>query len=235
LLAALARGGLMFIPIIWLQGIWLPEHGYSFSQTPLWAGIYMLPLTAGFLIAGPVSGMLADRYGARPFATAGLLVAGLTFASLEVLPVDFPFWGFAAVLLVSELGMGMFGAPNLMGIMNSLPADQRGVGAGMTMTVTSSAQVLSIGVFFTLMILGLASSLPAALYHGLTAQGVGVRTAARVSHLPPWAVCSPPSWATTPCSTCSGPHSATYRSTPPPTSPAARSSPGSSRPRSAKG
>ncbi len=185
LLAALARGGLMFILIIWLQGIWLPEHGYSFSQTPLWAGIYMLPLTAGLLVAGPVSGMLADRYGARPFATAGLLIAGLTFAMLEVLPVDFPFWAFAAVLLMTGFGMGMFSAPNLMGIMNSLPADQRGVGAGMTMTFTSSAQVLSIGVFFTLMILGLASSLPAALYHGLTAQGVGVRTAARVSHLPP--------------------------------------------------
>ena len=110
LLAALARGGLMFILIIWLQGIWLPEHGYSFSQTPLWAGIYMLPLTAGLLVAGPVSGMLADHYGARPFATAGLLVAGLTFAMLEVLPVDFPFWGFAAVLLMTGFGMGMFAA-----------------------------------------------------------------------------------------------------------------------------
>ncbi|MHB2028436.1 MAG: MFS transporter [Acidimicrobiales bacterium] len=185
LLAALARGGMMFILIIWLQGIWLPLHGYSFAQTPLWAGIYMIPLTVGMLIAGPVSGKLADRYGARPFATAGLFIAGLTFAMLEVLPVDFPYWGFGVVLLVSGIGMGMFGAPNLMGIMNSLPADQRGAGAGMAMTFMSSAQVLSIGVFFTLMILGLASGLPAALYHGLTAQGVAATTATTVSHLPP--------------------------------------------------
>ena len=185
LLAALSRGGMMFIIIIWLQGIWLPQHGYAFSVTPLWAGIYMLPLTAGFLLAGPTSGVLADRYGARPFATGGLLLAAVSFALLQVLPVDFSYLGFGAVLFLSGLGMGMFGAPNQTGIMNSLPPEQRGAGAGMTMTFMSSAQVLSIGIFFTLMILGLASSLPGALLHGLTAQGVSARVASRVSHLPP--------------------------------------------------
>jgi MFS family permease len=184
-LASLSRGGLMFMLIIWLQGIWLPLHGYSFSQTPLWAGIYMIPLTVGFLLAGPVSGVLADRYGARPFATGGLLIVSLSFILLLLLPVDFSYWGFAALIFMNSVGMGMFIAPNQTGIMNSLPASQRGAGAGMSGTFNSSAQVLSIGIFFTLMILGLASTLPAALFHGLTAQGVDTATALRVSHLPP--------------------------------------------------
>jgi MFS family permease len=184
-LASLSRGGLMFMLIIWLQGIWLPLHGYSFAQTPLWAGIYMIPLTVGFLIAGPVSGILADRFGARPFATGGLLVVAVSFVLLLLLPVDFSYWGFAGLIFLNSIGMGMFIAPNQAGIMNSLPASQRGAGAGMSGTFNASAQVLSIGIFFTLMILGLAATLPGALYHGLIAQGVGPATALRVSHLPP--------------------------------------------------
>ena len=175
----------MFMLIIWLQGIWLPLHGYSFSQTPLWAGIYMIPLTIGFLVSGPLSGVLADRYGARPFATGGLLVVALTFVLLLLLPVDFSYSGFAVLIFFNSVGMGMFIAPNQTGIMNSLPADQRGAGAGMAGTFNSSAQVLSIGIFFTLMILGLAASLPSTLFHGLVAQGVSHATALRVSHLPP--------------------------------------------------
>jgi MFS family permease len=184
-LASLARGGLMFLLIIWLQGIWLPLHGYSFNQTPLWAGIYMLPLTVGFLAAGPVSGALSDRFGARPFATGGLLVASLSFILLMALPINFPYPAFAALILLNGLGMGAFAAPNQTGIMNSLPANQRGSGSGMSATFNSSAQVLSIGIFFSLMILGLAASLPHALYSGLTAQGVSAGAASRVSHLPP--------------------------------------------------
>jgi MFS family permease len=184
-LASLSRGGLMFMLIIWLQGIWLPLHGYSFSQTPLWAGIYMIPLTVGFLVSGPLSGVLADRYGARPFATGGLLLVALSFILLLMLPVNFSYTGFAVLIFFNSVGMGMFIAPNQTGIMNSLPANQRGAGAGMAGTFNSSAQVLSIGIFFTLMILGLAASLPSTLYHGLLAQGVGHATALRVSHLPP--------------------------------------------------
>jgi MFS family permease len=171
--------------IIWLQGIWLPEHGYSFSQTPLWAGIYMIPLTVGFLAAGPLSGILADRFGARPFATGGLLIVALSFVLLQALPVDFSYWSFAGLIFLNSIGMGMFISPNQTGVMNSLPANQRGAGGGMSGTFNASSQVLSIGIFFTLMILGLAATLPSALYHGLVAQGVGTSTALRVSHLPP--------------------------------------------------
>ena len=184
-MASLSRGGLMFMLIIWLQGIWLPLHGYSFAQTPLWAGIYMIPLTVGFLLAGPVSGVLADRYGARPFATGGLVLVAFTFIALVMLPVNFSYGGFAALIFLNSIGMGMFIAPNQTGIMNSLPASQRGAGAGMAGTFNASAQVLSIGIFFSLMILGLAATLPASLYHGLTAQGVSPQVATRVSHLPP--------------------------------------------------
>jgi MFS family permease len=185
LLAGLGRGGLMFILIIWLQGIYLPIHGYSFSQTPLWAGIAMLPLTIGFLVAGPVSGWLSDRFGARPFATGGMVVAAASFAALQLLPVDFVYWQFAGILLLNGIGMGLFASPNRAGIMNSLPPERRGVGGGMSATFQNSAMVLSIGIFFTLIILGLASSLPATLSHGLVAQGVPPADAARVAALPP--------------------------------------------------
>jgi MFS family permease len=185
LLAGLGRGGLMFILIIWLQGIWLPRHGYSFETTPLWAGIYMLPLTVGFLVAGPISGWLSDRFGARAFATGGMLVAAVSFGWLLVLPVDFSYWPFALALLLNGIGMGLFASPNRAGIMNSLPPHQRGVGAGMSATFQNSATVLSIGIFFTLMITGLAASLPEALRSGLTAQGVPSHAAATVAALPP--------------------------------------------------
>ena len=185
LLASLGRGGLMFILIIWLQGIYLPIHGYGFSQTPLWAGIAMLPLTVGFLIAGPLSGWLSDRFGARPFSTGGMVVAALSFLLLMLLPVNFAYWEFAGILLLNGIGMGLFASPNRAGIMNSLPPGQRGVGAGMSATFQNSATVLSIGIFFSLIILGLAGTLPAALTHGLVAQGLPHAAAARVGALPP--------------------------------------------------
>jgi MFS family permease len=185
LLASLGRGGLMFILIIWLQGIYLPLHGYNFSDTPLWAGIAMLPLTAGFLIAGPLSGFLSDRFGARPFSTGGMIVAAASFLLLQLLPVNFTYWQFAVILLVNGIGMGLFASPNRAGIMNSLPPEQRGVGAGMSATFQNSAMVLSIGIFFTLIILGLAGSLPTTLSHGLVAQGLSHHDAARVAALPP--------------------------------------------------
>jgi MFS family permease len=185
LLASIGRGGLMFILIIWLQGIWLPLHGYDFSRTPLWAGIYMLPLTAGFMLAGPVSGVLSDHFGSRPFASGGMLAAALSFALLELLPIDFSFWAFALLLLFNGLAMGAFASPNRAGVMNSLPPQHRGVGSGMNSTFQNAAQVLSIGIFFTLMIVGLSSSLPGALYHGLVAQHVPSAVAERAAHLPP--------------------------------------------------
>ncbi len=184
-LAAIARGGLMFMLIIWLQGIWLPLHGYNFTNTPLWAGIYMLPLTLGMLISGPSSGWLSDRYGARGFATAGMLGAAFSFALLMLMPIDFSYPVFAAVLALNGISMGLFASPNRAAVMNSLPAGDRGAGGGMNQTFQNSAQVLSVGIFFTLMIAGLAATLPATLTGGLVAHGVLAHTAQSVAGLPP--------------------------------------------------
>ena len=188
LLSSLGRGGLMFILIIWLQGIWLPQHGYSFASTPLWAGIYMLPLTVGFLIVGPVSGWLSDRFGARSFATGGMIIAAGSFGWLALLPVNFSYREFALVLLLNGMGMGLFASPNRASIMNSLPPNRRGVGAGMSTTFQNAAMVLSIGIFFSLMVSGLARSLPQTMSAGLIAQGVPAADAMQVAALPPVAV-----------------------------------------------
>jgi MFS family permease len=187
-LAAVSRGGLMFMLIIWLQGIWLPLHGYGFTETPLWAGIYMLPLTIGLLLAGPTSGYLSDRFGARPFATGGMIAAAISFALLMALPIDFAYPVFAAILLLQGISMGMFASPNRAAVMNSLPAADRGAGGGMNQTFQNSAQVLSVGIFFTLLIIGLSSSLPSALSSGLEAHGVSHGVAHHAGQTPPISV-----------------------------------------------
>ena len=185
LLASMSRGGLQFMLIIWLQGIWLPLHGYSFERTPLWAGIYLLPLTVAFLVAGPLSGFLSDRVGARAFATGGLVLVAASFVGLMLLPTDFNYWAFAGLLVLNGIGSGLFSAPNTTAIMNSVPADQRGAASGMRATFFNSGTSLSIGVFFTLMIIGLAATLPAALTAGLAAHGVPQATALAIGHQPP--------------------------------------------------
>ena len=184
-LAALSRGGLMFMLVIWLQGIWLPLHGYDFARTPLWAGIAMLPLTFGFLVSGPLTGILSDRYGARPFATGGMLGAAVSFGLLELLPVDFPYWVFGLLLFFTGLTMAAFGSPNRAGVMNSLPAEHRGAGSGMNTTFQNSAQVFSIGIFFTLMIVGLSQTLSHSLFTGLVDHGVPAAVARHAASLPP--------------------------------------------------
>jgi len=185
LLASVARGGLQFMLIIWLQGIWLPLHGYDYADAPLWAGIFLLPMTAGFLIAGPLSGILSDRFGVRWFTTGGLLLFGASFVGLLLLPVDFPYWAFALLVTANGMGSGMFSAPNTSAIMSSVPAAYRGAASGMRATFQNSGTSLSIGVFFSLMIIGLASSLPHTLNAGLQAQGVPGPVAANVATLPP--------------------------------------------------
>jgi MFS family permease len=185
LLSSIANGGLQFMLIMWLQGIWLPLHGYDFKDTPLWAGIYMLPLTVGFLVAGPISGHLSDRHGARPFATAGMLLASLSFVLFMVLPANFAYPWFAAVLLLNGLAFGMFAAPNTAAIMNSVPARNRGVASGMRATMQAVGLPLSIGIFFSLMVVGLSASVPHTMFAGLTSHQVPANVATDLSHLPP--------------------------------------------------
>jgi len=185
LMASVGRGGLQFMLIIWLQGIWLPLHGYDFESTPLWAGIYLLPLTLGFLVAGPISGFLSDRFGARWFATGGLLLVAATFIALLLIPVNFPYWLFAVLVALNGVGSGLFSSPNTAAIMSSVPANQRGSASGMRGTFFNAGSALSIGVFFSLMIAGLANTLPNTLSSGLQAQGVSADVAGQVAGLPP--------------------------------------------------
>lgn len=185
LLASVGRGGLQFMLIIWLQGIWLPLHGYSYESTPLWAGIYLLPLTVGFLVSGPIAGTLSDRFGARWLATGGLLLVGLTFIALLLIPVNFAYWMFALITFLNGIGSGMFAAPNRTAIMNSVPANARGAASGMTGTFQNAGNSLSIGIFFSLMIAGLANTLPNAMRAGLTAHGVSETVANHVAATPP--------------------------------------------------
>jgi MFS family permease len=185
LMLALGRGGMQFLLIIWLQGIWLPLHGYSFSRTPLWAGIYLVPLTIGFLLSAPLSGILSDRYGAKAFTTGGALLTGVTFFLLLFLPVNFSYSMFALIIALNGFGSGLFASPNRAEMMNAVPADQRGAAGGMIATFMNTAFVLSIGVFFSLMVAGLSSKLPGTLSSGLTAQGIPAAAAHTIAHLPP--------------------------------------------------
>jgi MFS family permease len=185
LMLAMGRGGMQFMLIIWLQGIWLPLHGYSYSQTPLWAGIYLVPLTVGFLVSAPLSGILSDKFGAKAFTVGGALITGAAFLLLLFVPVDFTYWEFALVIALNGFGSGLFVSPNWAEMMNAVPSDRRGAAGGMIATFQNSAFVLSIGIFFTLMVVGLSSKLPTAMTSGLVAQGIPAATAAPISHLPP--------------------------------------------------
>jgi len=185
LMLAMGRGGMQFMLIIWLQGIWLPLHGYSYSQTPLWAGIYLVPLTIGFLISAPLSGVLSDKFGPKAFTVGGALLTAVTFLVLIFVPVNFTYWQFAVIIAFNGFGSGLFASPNWAEMMNSVPVDRRGAAGGMIATFQNSAFVLSIGIFFSLMVAGLAAKLPSAMFSGLTSQGIPAASATPISHLPP--------------------------------------------------
>src|SRR5450756_2499842 len=185
LMLSMSRGGMQFMLIIWLQGIWLPLHGYSYSQTPLWAGIYLVPLTVGFLLSAPLSGVLSDRMGAKAFTVGGALLTGVTFFVLIFVPVNFSYWEFALVIALNGFGSGLFASPNRAELMNSVPASERGAAGGMIATFMNSASVLSIGIFFSLMVAGLSGKLPSTMFSGLTAQGIPASAATTIASLPP--------------------------------------------------
>ena len=184
-LIAVARGGLQFMLIIWLQGIWLPLHGYNYSDTPLWAGIYLVPLTIGFLVSGPVSGRLSDKWGQRSFACAGLLLMAATFGGMLALPTNFSYPVFALLIFLNGVGGGLFSAPNTSMIMNSVGPELRGAASGMRATFMNAGSLFSIGVFFSLMVVGLASALPNTIITQLTAQHVPAAVAHQVAAIPP--------------------------------------------------
>jgi len=186
-LSALGRGGLQFMLIIWLQGIWLPLHGYSFEEMPLWAGIYMTPLLIGFILMGPISGYLSDRFGARLFSTLGMLVQAVGFIGLTFLPANFNYPVFAVLLFILGCGSGLFASPNTSAVMSSVPPERRGVASGMRATFQNGASLVSIGLFFSIVTAGLVATMPSTFFNGLTKYGVPADAATQIAHLPPTA------------------------------------------------
>lgn len=184
LLNALGRGGMMFMLILLLQGIWLPLNGYSYESTPFWAGIYMLPLTVGVIIMGPISGWMSDKYGPRWIATGGMVINTVAFLLLAALPYNFDYIYFAFALLLMGIGSGMFGSPNSASIMNSVPANERGVASGMMTTVMNTAFTASMAMFFTILIVGITQRYPDAVTASLTAIGA-VKLAPLLNSIPP--------------------------------------------------
>jgi MFS family permease len=172
-LGSLARGGMMLLLVLWFQGIWLPLHGYSFAETPFWAGVLMMPMIAGFLVAGPLSGWLSDTRGPKLLATTGMVIASATFFGLALLPTNFSYWQMGLLLFIQGCGMGMFAAPNAAAVMNSVPPENRGVASGMLATLQNTGQQVSLAIFFTIVILGLASGLGNSVNTALGAAHVG--------------------------------------------------------------
>ncbi len=186
LMGALGRGGMMFMLILLLQGIWLPLHGYSYESTPFWAGIYMLPLTAGIIIMGPLSGILSDKYGPRWIATGGMIIVTISFLLLAALPYNFNYIEFGLALLLMGIGGGMFGSPNSASIMNSVPPEDRGVASGMMYTIMNTAMTASMAIFFTIVIVGITQRFPDAMTSSLASIGA-VNLAPVLSNIPPTA------------------------------------------------
>ena len=186
LTSSLARGGVMIVLIILLQGIWLPLHGYSYAVTPFWAGIYMVPMTAGFIVMGPLAGALSDKHGARVLSTLGMIVVAVAFLGLTFLGYDFNYIPFAIALFVMGIGNGLFAAPNTTSIMNSVPAHLRGVASGMRSTMQNAGMTASMGIFFTSVLFGLSKGLPTTLYPRLISAGIANSIASTLSvHFPP--------------------------------------------------
>jgi MFS family permease len=183
-LGAMARGGVMIMLIILLQGIWLPLHGYSYESTPFWAGIFMIPMSIGFVLAGPVSGWLSDKHGARLLATMGMFVTGVTFIAFAFLQADFAYLTFGSVLFIMGVGNGLFASPNTASIMNSVPPEHRGAASGMRATLQNCGQTMSLAIFFTIIIVSLSNSLPGALASAVTSAGAPSQLAQVFSSTP---------------------------------------------------
>ncbi|WP_220211445.1 MFS transporter [Reticulibacter mediterranei] len=185
-LASLTRGGLQFLLIIWLQGIWLPLHGYTYKVIPLWAGIYMCPLLVGFVLA-PFGGYLFNRSRMHLSATVGALIQMVSFLLLTVLPIYANTIWLVILILLLGLGQGMFNLPNVLLIMNSVPRERFGAASVMRATFQDLGFLISIGGFFGIITAGLAAGLPSTLFNELTQAGVPTAVAQNSSHLPPLA------------------------------------------------
>ncbi len=185
LLSSLGRGAVMFLVIIWLQGIYLPLHGFSYTQTPFWAGIYMLPLLLGMVIFGPIGGALTDKYGARIFATSGMIITSIGLFLLTLLPYNFNVVPFELIMFLIGVGGGLFAAPNTTAIMNAVASKDRASANGMRMTINNVSATISMAIFFSITITVFSQKLPSAMISSSLAIGVPYQLAKILSAIPP--------------------------------------------------
>lgn len=184
MLASLARQGITFMLILWLQAIWLPLHGYSWSSVPFWAGVYMIPNLAGFAIFGPVSGYLSDRYGSKWFTVLGLSISTISFALLAILPYDFNYAEFVIIIFLMGAGMGLFTSPNTADIMAAVPPDKRGVASGIRATLMNVASTASLALYFTIVLTGMVVMYPVYATKELNALGLPSSVVNFIASLP---------------------------------------------------
>jgi MFS family permease len=170
-ISALSRGGVMLMLVILLQAVWLPLHGFSYQDTPFWAGIYMIPMSLGFVSAGPVSGYVSDRKGARGLASGGMFLLCGIFLILSTLPYNFTYPTFAGALYLMGIAFGMFASPNTSSIMGTVPPERRSTAAGMLFTIQNTGTTVGLTVLFTEVVSALGMSLPNAMATALTSAG----------------------------------------------------------------
>ncbi len=184
LFSGLGRGAVMFLVIIWLQGIYLPLHGFSYSETPFWAGIYMLPMLLGMVIFGPIGGALTDIYGARIFATVGMAITTISLFLLTLLPYNFNLLEFEIILFLIGVGGGLFASPNTTAIMNAISSKDRATANGMRMTINNIASTISMAIFFSITITMFSQNLPSQIMKYSIQNGIPRNVAYILSQIP---------------------------------------------------
>lgn len=183
-ISAMSIMGLLYMLTLLFQGIWLPLHGYSFSITPLWAGIYMLPMTISMGVFGVVAGKLSNKTRIKWFTVFGLILSGMSLFFLSLLPYNFKYYQMMIMLVIFGMGYGLFNSPNIASVMSSVPPQDRGSASGMLNNMRNTGYVASMGVFFSILISGLSSNLPASLSNALNKAGAS-SVSGTVSKMPP--------------------------------------------------
>jgi EmrB/QacA subfamily drug resistance transporter len=163
----LARGAVLFVLIFFLQG--------PYGLDPLWAGIMMAPFGAAFMLVGPISGYLSDKYGSRGLATAGLLISSIGLLGLSTITSSTPYWLLALYQALMGGGSGLFASPNTNAIMSSVVPEKRGIAAGVNSMLMNTGQMLSIAIIFPLVL----SHIPEEVMFHIFLYGGGMNSASQ--------------------------------------------------------
>ncbi|WP_066797234.1 MFS transporter [Caldivirga sp. MU80] len=181
----LAQGANVFVLSLLLQAIYLPMHGVPYSETPLLAGIYLIPSSVANAVFAPVGGRLINRFGARVVSTIGAVLLGVSFELLTLLSLNFNYTLFAADLFLMGTGSGLFQSPNLVSIMSSVPQEDRSAASGLRASMQNIGLLMSFAVFLTLILVGSATALSTSISSALTKVGVPSDVVSELTRIPP--------------------------------------------------